>query len=77
MNNSVFTPVDYRHFRQHLDNICTGKIREKGFETTIYDRNGDIQAILHAASIDADGNCYPAEYFVRNQAYTAGFSLAA
>ena len=62
--NTVFKQVEYREFRHHLETISTGKVKEKGFETVIMDRSGTIQAILHAASIDADGNCYPAEYFV-------------
>ena len=77
MNNRVFTPVDYREFRHHMENISAGKVKEKGYETIIYDRKGDIQAILHSASIDGDGNCYPAEYFVRSQALDNPISLAA
>jgi len=77
MNNSVFTPVNYRLFRQHLADISSGKVKEKGFETIIYDRQGEIQAILHAASIDQHGNCYPAEYFIRSSALELDLPLAA
>ncbi|MGK0500629.1 MAG: hypothetical protein ACJAYG_002282 [Oceanicoccus sp.] len=67
-SNRVFTQVDYNQFRQHLDDICTKNIKGKGFETTIFDDKGDIQAIVHAASIDSDGRCYPAEYYIRSNA---------
>jgi hypothetical protein len=76
-HNSVFKQVDYSEFRQHLATISTGKVKEKGFETIIYDRKGSIQAILHAASIDSNGNCYPAEYFVLGQATAINLPLAA
>lgn len=75
--DSVFQSVNYREFRQHLECIATGKVKEKGFETVIYDQQGRIQAIVHAASIDADGNCYPAEYFVMGQALEQNLLLAA
>lgn len=75
--NKVFKQVDYSEFRQHLSAISTGKVKEKGYETVIYDRKGQIQAILHAASIDSLGKCYPAEYFVLNQTTAPLIALAA
>lgn len=66
--NSVFTQVDYRQFRQHLGDFSTRTVEGKGYETVIYDQHGDIQAIVHAASIDSNGRCFPAEYFIRSQA---------
>lgn len=75
MNNSasnrIFTQVDYRQFRQHLTDITTHTVKGKGYETAIYDSKGDIQAIVHAASIDIGGRCYPAEYFIRTTALPA------
>ncbi len=62
--NTIFQQVDYRQFRQHLDSISAGKVKEKNFETMVYDRSGKLQAIVHAAAIDKDGNCFPAQYFV-------------
>ena len=73
MNNRVFTQVDYRQFRQYIANITTPNIKAKGYETTIYDQQGDIQAIIHAASIDSNGRCYEAEYFIRSA--TLNFTL--
>ena len=67
-NSRVFTQVDYRQFRQHMADTHTKQVKGKGFETIIFDQNGDIQAIMHAASIDEAGNCYPAEYFIRTKA---------
>jgi hypothetical protein len=64
----VFTPVNYRQFRQHLAGLPTSNVEGKGFETAIYDQSGDIQAIVHAASIDSSGHCFPAEYFIRSTA---------
>lgn len=75
--DSVFTQVDYRQFRQHLADITTNIIKGKGFETVIYDRKGDIQAIVHAASIDTRGRCYPAEYYIRTQALPMEWPMVA
>ena len=76
-SNRVFTQVDYRQFRQHLADITTSTIKGKGFETIIYDQHGDIQAIIHAASIDNKGRCYPAEYFIRARAIPAEWQQVA
>ncbi len=76
-SNRVFTQVEYRQFRQHLADITTSTIKGKGFETVIYDHNGDIQAIVHAASIDNNGRCYPAEYFIRASALPVEWPQAA
>ncbi len=73
----VFTQVDYRRFRQHLADFATRTVEGKGYETIIYDGQGDIQAIVHAASIDNTGRCYPAEYFIRSQALAPGLDAAA
>ena len=75
--NRVFTQVDYRQFRQHLADITTTQVKGKGYETVIYDNYGDIQAILHAASIDSLGRCHPAEYFIRISAKPATLRQAA
>lgn len=75
--NRVFTQVDYRQFRQHLADFASRTIEGKGYETIIYDQHGDIQAIVHAASIDNSGRCYPAEYFIRSQALPLVWNEAA
>ncbi len=77
MNNRVFSQVGYRQFRQYLANIDANKVKSKGYETEIFDQKGNIQAIVHAASIDAKGRCYPAEYYVRSVALSQDLSLAA
>jgi hypothetical protein len=77
MNSRVFTQIDYRQFRQHMADITTKNIKAKGFETVIYDQYGDIQAIVHAASIDNTGRCYPAEYYIRTSAIDMSWQLAA
>ncbi|WP_339338826.1 hypothetical protein [uncultured Oceanicoccus sp.] len=69
--NRIFTQVNYRQFRQHLADITTNTVKGKGYETAIYDSKGDIQAIVHAASIDTNGRCYPAEYFILTTALAA------
>jgi hypothetical protein len=71
----IFTQVDYGQFRQFLATTATQKVKNRGFETAIYDQRGDIQAIVHAASIDAKGKCHPAEYYIRTT--SLGFGLAA
>jgi len=73
----VFTPVDYRQFRQHLADLPSTSVEGKGFETAIYDQSGEIQAIVHAASIDSAGRCFPAEYFVRSSALAQHWDQAA
>jgi len=73
----VFTPVDYRQFRQHLACLPTTSVEGKGFETAIYDPSGEIQAIVHAASIDSTGRCFPAEYFIRSSALAQHWDQAA
>ncbi len=75
--NRVFSPVSYRHFRQHLANIPSTTVQGKGFETAIYDKQGDIQAIVHAASIDDKGNCFSAEYFIRTSCLANQLNWAA
>lgn len=75
--HKVFTPVSYRQFRQHLADIPSSTIKGQGFETAIYDKQGDIQAIVHAASIDNNGRCYPAEYFIRTSALSLEWHQAA
>lgn len=75
--NRVFTQVDYRRFREHLADFTTTTIEGKGYETIIYDQHGDIQAIVHAASIDNLGRCYPAEYFIRCRVLPATWTEAA
>lgn len=76
-SNRVFTQVDYRQFRQHLADFTTQTVKDQGYETVIYDQHGDIQAIMHAASIDNNGRCYPAEYFIRSQALPMQWAEAA
>lgn len=75
--SKVFSKVDYRQFRQHLANTNTTTVKGKGFETAIYDKKGDIQAIVHAASMDSEGRCYPAEYFIRASAIPVMWQHAA
>ena len=76
-NSRVFTSVSYRLFRQHLADIHSSTVKARGFETTIFDRRGDIQAIVHAAAIDANGHCHPAEYYIRSSALILDWPLAA
>lgn len=75
--NRVFTRVEYPQFRQFLDGLVTGRIRHKGYETVICDRDGDLQALVHAPSIDEKGRLYPAAYYIRTSALTVGIPAAA
>jgi hypothetical protein len=77
MYNQVFTQVNYRQFRQFMANITTTVIKGKGFETVIYNQHGDIKAIVHAASIDENGECHPAEYYVKATTLDESFCQAA
>jgi hypothetical protein len=73
----VFTRVEYPHFRQFMDTVATGRIRSRGYETTIYDRQGDIQALVHAPSIDEKGKLHPAAYYVKAASFKSGMPVAA
>ena len=73
----IFTQVDYRQFRQYLAQIPGQQIRTRGYETEICDADGDIQAIVHAASIDENGRCHPASYHVRSASLCLSFPVAA
>jgi hypothetical protein len=75
--NRVFTQVDYQQFRRLLGAITTRKVKNKGFETVIYDQQGDVQAIVYAASIDDKGHCHPAEYHVKAASLALCLPLAA
>ena len=79
MSQQVFKPVNYRQFRAFIAGIsaCKVKNKSKGYETVIYDNHSQIQAIVHAASIDENGRCYPAEYFVRSQIAAHAMAIAA
>lgn len=73
----IFTQVDYPQFRQFIDAVSTRKIKNRGYETVIYDANGDIQAIIYAASIDEKGDCHPAQYHVKAASLACRLPLAA
>ncbi len=77
MSKSVFIRVNYKQFRRFISGVATKKVKGKGFETAIYDHSGNIQAIIHAASIDQHGQCYPAQYHIRNHTSQATSRLAA
>lgn len=79
MSKAVFKAVNYREFRQFLAHIGGGNVRSnnKSYETAIYGEKGDIQALVHAASIDDRGRCYPAEYFIRSEHSNQPFAIAA
>ncbi|MDC3332810.1 hypothetical protein OAV62_01065 [bacterium] len=66
-SDSIFNHVQYRQFRQYMQTIGTHKIDKKGYETHIFSQSGELKAIIHAASIDAAGNCHPAEYYIFNE----------
>ena len=73
----LYTRVDYQQFRQFLQTITPGNVKNRGYETTIYDREGDIQATVYAASIDEKGKVYPAEYYVKASSLAIGVAAAA
>lgn len=74
---SFFTRVDYRQFRQFMQQLGGHHIKNRGYETEIYDSHGDLQAIIQAASIDEQGRCHPASYHVHQVASCVPFSVAA
>jgi hypothetical protein len=64
-DDSFFTRVDYREFKRRINRCPRPDIRHKSFETVIFDEEGDILGIVHAASIDEKGRCHPTEYYLR------------
>ncbi len=64
-NNSFFVRVDYQEFKSRLNRSPGCDIRRKAWETVIYDGEGDILGIVHAAAIDDKGRVHPTEYFLR------------
>jgi hypothetical protein len=63
--DSFFARVDYREFKRRLNRCPQPDIRRKAYETVIYDEEGDVLGIVHAASIDEKGRCHPTEYYLR------------
>jgi len=64
-DSSFFVRVDYREFKRRLNRSPGCDIRRKAYETVIYDSDGDILGIVHAASIDDKGRVHPTGYFLR------------
>lgn len=58
-------PVDYLKFRQILDHAAGSKIRNRGRQTYLYDKNGFILAILERARLEKSGRIQPARYLAR------------
>lgn len=77
MNKQSLKPVSYREFRLFLSSTYATKIKGKGFETAIYNNHGEIQAIIEAASIDSNGRCNPAKYYVRKMMKHPHYSMVA
>lgn len=75
--SNLFTRVNYRQFRITLNMVCSGRVNERGNDTFICDHSGDVQAVVCAAFIDGDGDCHPAEYFVKTASPGPNFSIAA
>jgi len=64
-SSSFFVRVDYEEFKRRLNRSPGCDIRRKAWETVIYDGDGDILGIVHAAAIDDKGRVHPTEYYLR------------
>lgn len=64
-NDSFFVEVPVDAFRRRLNATPGCEIRRKGFETVVFDSEGDILGIVHAASIDETGAVHPTRYHLR------------
>ena len=64
-DSSFFVRVDYSEFKSRLNRSPGCDVRRKAYETVIYDRQGDVLSIVHAASIDEKGRVHPTEYYLR------------
>lgn len=60
-----FKQVNYSQFRNTLSSSAGQKVKSKGLQTWIYDRNNQILAVLKAASISVLGKAEPAQYYIR------------
>ena len=80
MKNSTrnrFTQVEYRQFRQILSQISLGNTGDHGTDTFICDQADEVQAVVQAASIDVEGRCHPARYYVNTMHFMSDNAVAA
>ena len=75
--NKQFAQVSYRHFRQILNDIPLGNTGDQGADTFICDHQGEVHAVVRAASIDTEGRCHPARYYVKTASLQSDIALAA
>lgn len=72
-NKAQFVSTSYQAFRQMIDRVGGDRIKSKGFTTLLYDRHHRLVAKMEAASIDQQGRCHPARYYVNH----SDFAVAA
>ena len=63
-----FVQVECSVFRRVVNGAMNARIKHTGYETVIFDDDGDVLGILHAASIDDRGRCHPPAYFLNRAA---------
>ncbi len=76
-SKSRFTQVGYRQFRQILAHISLGDTGDHGTDTFICDHAGEVQAVVQAASIDTEGRCHPARYYINSMSLMTDAAVAA
>jgi len=62
-----FSRVNYEQFRELLSRQEPQAIKNKGKDTLLLGARRKVQAIIKAATIDAQGHCFPTTYFVSNE----------
>ena len=66
--NKFFIQVNHATFRRYINLTANTRIRRTGYETIIYDGNGDVLGIMHSASIDEKGRCHEPAYYLNRTA---------
>ena len=61
---NFFAQVDYKEFRRRMNRNAV-QVSRTGYETVLYDAEGDLLGIMHAASIDERGKVHPTAYYLR------------
>ena len=69
-DQKFFIRVDYTEFRRRMNRDAV-QVSRSGYETVLFDAEGDILGIMHAASIDEHGRCHPTEYYLRRVEFPA------
>lgn len=63
-NTPEMRQVDYSQYRRFSQQFVVGNIVSENFVTALYDIGDQCRALVKSASIDEEGRCHPAQYFI-------------